>query len=90
MQSGQKVGGILLEESEKRSLLGLCAIHMNKNVVIDRTMATDEEILTAFDELFGGDEKNLYLYSHWGRKDVDLICHALPIWQRLFHLILLC
>ena len=50
---------------------------MNKNVVIDRTMATDEEILTAFDDLFGGDEKNLYLYSHWGSQDVDLICQRI-------------
>ena len=66
MQSGQKIGAMLLEESEKRSLLGLCGIHINKNILIDRASATDEEILAGFDDLFGNDDNNLYLYSHLG------------------------
>ena len=36
-----------------------CAIHMNKNVLVDRASATDEEILAGFDDLFGGEEQNL-------------------------------
>lgn len=77
MQSGQKVGGILLEESEKRSLLSLCGIHLNKNILIDRASATDEEILAGFDDLFDKEKKNLYLYSHFGSQDVDLICQRI-------------
>lgn len=77
MQSGQKVGAMLLEESEKRSLLGLCGIHINKNILIDRASATDEEILAGFDDLFGNDDNNLYLYSHFGSQDVDLICQRI-------------
>ena len=77
MQSGQKVGAILLEESEKRSLLGLCGIHLNKNILVDRASATDEEILAGFDDLFGNEEQNLFLYSHFGSQDVDLICQRI-------------
>ena len=77
MQSGQRVGGILLEESEKRSLLGLIGIHMNKNVLVDRALATDDEIINSFDDLFGSDDQKLYLYSHFGSQDVDLICQRI-------------
>ena len=47
----QKVGVLALEESNKRTLLGL-RIHMNKNLLVDRNQATDDEVLEAFDELF--------------------------------------
>ncbi len=77
MQSGQKVGAIMLEESEKRTLLGLLGIHMNKNILVDRSLATDEEVLAGFDDLYGNQEQNLYLYRHWGSTEVDLICQKM-------------
>ena len=49
----QKVGLIALEESNKRSLLGLVGIHLSKNLLVDRTQATDDEVLSLLDDLFG-------------------------------------
>lgn len=75
LMSGQKVGIIALEESNKRTLLGLTGIHMSKNLLVDRTLATDEEIEDAFDDLFG--DRTCYLLDHFGSSDVDVICQRI-------------
>ncbi len=62
----------MLEESNKRSLLGLIGLHLDKNVTVDRSVATDDEIEEAFDQLFN-DERNIYLYDHFGSSDIDII-----------------
>ena len=41
----QKVGVIALEESNKRTLLGLVGTHLSKNLLVDRQQATDDEVL---------------------------------------------
>ena len=46
-----------LRRARSAACLGLCGIHMNKNVLVDRALATDEEIINSFDDLFGGEEK---------------------------------
>jgi twinkle protein len=97
-QQGEQVGLIMLEESNKRTLLGLTGIHMNKNLTVDRSEVTDEEIVEAFDDLFGDGRNPVYLYDHWGSSDVDLICQritymakALSIrWVVLDHISILC
>lgn len=76
-QSGQRVGCIMLEEANKRTLLGLVGMHISKNITIDRQMATDEEVLTGFDDLFNNDKHPVYLYDHFGSTDVDLICQRI-------------
>jgi twinkle protein len=77
-QSGQRVGCIMLEEANKRTVLGLVGLHLNKNLTVDRSTASDEELLAGFDDLFGRDGKNpVYLYDHWGSTDVDVICQRI-------------
>jgi twinkle protein len=71
----QKVGVIALEESNKRTLLGLVGIHLSKNLLVEREQATDEEVLDGFDDLFG--DRTCYLFDHFGSSDVDLICQRI-------------
>lgn len=69
---GQRVGMLMLEESTKRTLRSLIGIHLSKNIVVDPTMATPEEIKKAAGELFSNG-RNIYLYDHFGSSDVDNI-----------------
>ena len=80
---GEKLGMIMLEESNKRTLLGLTGLHLNKNIVVDRSLSTDEEILKGFDEVFG-DGKDIYLYDHFGSSDVDVICNRIQFMVKAF------
>lgn len=72
--NGQTVGLLMLEENVKRTLLGLTGIHMSKNITIDRSLATDDEILEAFDDLNGPERPKLHLYEGFGSNDIDHIC----------------
>lgn len=69
---GERMGMVMLEESNKRSLLGLIGIHMDKNVTVDRSDVSDEDIEKAFDQVFNED-RPLYLYDHFGSIDIDTI-----------------
>lgn len=75
MMSGQKVGVISLEEAPKRTLLGLVGIHLDKNLLVDRSQATDEEVLDAFDDLFT--DRTCVLYDSFGSNAVDTICQRI-------------
>lgn len=78
--NGKKVGIIALEESNKRTLLGLTGIHMNKNLLLDRTQATDEEVLEGFDDLFA--ERTCVLFDSFGSNEIDLICQRIQYMVR--------
>jgi twinkle protein len=71
---GSRMGLIMLEESNKRTLQGLTGIFMSKNITVDRSEVDEDEITAAFDMLFGPDMPPLYLYDHWGSTDIDVIC----------------
>ena len=71
-QSGESIGMIMLEESNKRTLLGLVGIHLSKNILVDRTGVTEDDIKEGFDHLFK--KRPIYLYDHFGSTDVDIIC----------------
>lgn len=75
LMNGQKVGILSLEEDPKRTLLGLVGIHLNKNLTIDRSQATDEEVQAGFDDLFG--DRTCVLFDHFGSNDIDLICNRI-------------
>jgi twinkle protein len=66
----QSVGMLILEENNPRTMEGLITVHLSKNIVTDRSRATEEEIANAFDILSGHD---LYLYNHFGSGSVDSI-----------------
>ena len=74
---GQRIGLIMLEESNQRTLRNLIGIHLSKNLTVDPEAATTEEVEAAFDELFTSSEQPVYLYDHFGSTDVDLICNRI-------------
>lgn len=77
-QSGERVGCIMLEEANKRTLLGLVGMHLNRNLTVDRSGVSDDDILAGFDDLFNSEGRNpVYLYDHWGSTDVDVICNRI-------------
>lgn len=78
--AGHKVGLIMLEESNKRTLQGLVGLHLNKNILVDRTSTSDEEISNAFDHLFG--DRDIALYDHFGSTDVDNIINRIRYMAR--------
>jgi len=80
LMSDQKVGMIALEESNKRSLLGLVGIHLNKNLLVDRELASDDEVLDGFDDLFN--DRKCYLFDSFGSNDIDLICQRIQYMAR--------
>ena len=80
MMSDQKVGLISLEEAPKRTLLGLVGLHLNKNLLIDRSQATDQEVLDGFDDLF--DDRTCVLYDSFGTSSVELICQRIQYMAR--------
>lgn len=80
MMNDQKVGVIALEESNKRTLLGLVGIHLSKNLLVDRDLATDDEVLNGFDDLFS--DRVCYLFDSFGSNDVDLICQRIQYMAR--------
>lgn len=71
-KAGEKLGLIMLEESNKRTLLGYIGLHLNKNITVDRSLTTDEEIEQAYEDLFPEDH-SIYLYDHFGSSDIDVI-----------------
>ena len=72
---GFTVGMMMLEESTKRTAQGLVGLHLNKNIVIDSTVATTDEIVAGFDDLLK--EKPIYLFDHFGSTDLDTICNRI-------------
>ena len=65
----------MLEESVKRTLLGLIGIQLNKNITIDRTEVDDADISSAFKSMFNDD--SLQLYDHFGSTDVDVVTNRI-------------
>lgn len=80
MMNGQKVGVISLEEAPKRTLLGLVGIHLNKNLLVDRSLATDEEVTEGFDDLFT--DRTCVLYDSFGTSSADLISQRIQYMAR--------
>lgn len=75
--NGQRLGMLMLEESVKRTLLGLVGMHINKNITVDRTLASDEEVLEGFDDLVGEGRQPLYLYDSFGANEIQDIANKL-------------
>lgn len=71
----EPVGMMMLEESNKRTLLGLVGIQLRKNLLADPEAAKAEEIEEAFDDLFH--DRPLYLYDHFGSTDVDNVINRI-------------
>jgi twinkle protein len=66
----QPVGMLILEENNPRTMEGLISVHLSKNIVTDRTRATEDEIGEAFDRIT---TRPLFLYNHFGSGTIDSI-----------------
>ena len=69
--SGQTVGLLMLEETNKRTVQGIVGLHLNKNICIDDMVADRCEIEAAHDDLF--DESEMYLFDHWGSTEFQTV-----------------
>ena len=65
---GKSVGGMFLEESNQRTVESLIGIHLNKNIVVDREIASASEIAGAFDFLC---QSQIYLWDHFGSNEIE-------------------
>jgi twinkle protein len=69
IKQGQTVGYIALEESVKRTSLGLMGLSINKPLHLGISDVSKEELKQAYDNTIGSGR--VYLYDHWGSTDSD-------------------
>lgn len=69
MKQGESVGYIALEESTKRTALGLIGIELNKPIHLTREGISDEDLRKGFDATVGSGR--CFLYDHFGSLDSD-------------------
>lgn len=67
LRRGKSVGYIALEESVRRTALGIMSIHMNKRLHMDISGVDQSTLREAFDQTVGAG--NLFLYDHFGSTD---------------------
>jgi twinkle protein len=77
----QSVGALMLEEANRRTMEGIVAVHLSKNIALDRALASATEVRDAFNDVSG---RNLYLYDHFGSTEVDNVS------QRIRYLVRAC
>lgn len=75
IKQGERVGYIALEESVKRTSLGLIGIELNKLLHIDAQNVKSSELRGAFNTLFG--DGRVYLYDSFGSVAVDNIINKI-------------
>lgn len=66
---GETVGMIMLEESTKRTALGLMGIELNRPIHISKEGVSENDLRQAFDATLG--TGRVYLYDHFGSTEVD-------------------
>lgn len=69
--NGEPCGAMFLEENNLETMESLVGIHLSKNVYMDRALATEEELKSAFETV---SSKPLYVYDHFGSSEIDNIC----------------
>ena len=67
LTQGETVGYIALEESVKRTSLGLMSLAINKPLHLGTVEVSQDELREAFDSTLG--TGRVYLYDHWGSTD---------------------
>jgi twinkle protein len=69
LMQGENIGMIMLEETVKRTGLGLMGIHANRPLHIDREGIDPGAFRAAYDATLGSGK--VYLYDHFGSTDID-------------------
>lgn len=67
LRQGEMVGYVALEESVRRTALGIVGIELNKLIHLDLNLATKEELKEAFDKTIG--TGRFFTYDHFGSID---------------------
>lgn len=71
-ETDDAIGSIFLEEPKKRHLQALAGLELGRPVHLPDAGVPDPEIYAALERILGRDER-LYLYSHFGSADGDVI-----------------
>lgn len=71
IQNGYKLGAMFLEESVKRTLLGLMSVHANKPIYLHGVEADEETMREAFDATAG--TGRLLMYDHFGSSQIEAL-----------------
>lgn len=69
LKVGENVGMIMLEESVKRTALGLMGIELNRPIHISKEGVSENDLKAAFDATLG--TGRVFLYDHFGSTEVD-------------------
>jgi twinkle protein len=64
LRADETVGYIALEESTKRTALGIMGLHLNEQIYLNPLETTEEDMKTAFDATVGSGK--YFTYDHWG------------------------
>jgi len=80
VQSGQTVGYIALEESVRRTVLGMVGIHLNKPLHLDIKSVSDGELKQAFDEVIGSGR--FFTYDHFGSMESENLLNRIRYMAR--------
>ena len=67
LRASKAVGYIALEESVRRTALGLMSIHLGKRLHLDLGVVSEKELRDAFEQSVGNGK--LFLYDHFGSTD---------------------
>ncbi|MDX2086055.1 MAG: DnaB-like helicase C-terminal domain-containing protein [Candidatus Melainabacteria bacterium] len=82
IQSGETVGYIALEESVRRSALGLLGIHLSKPLHLSLDGIAVDELRTAFQATLGSNR--VYFYDHFGSIDSENLLRRIRYLARGF------
>jgi twinkle protein len=80
LKAGETVGYVALEESVKRTALGIMSIEMNQVLHVER--ASEEEMRAAYDATVGSGR--VFLYDHWGSLEHDNLLSKIRAMVRTF------
>lgn len=69
LQHGETVGYVALEESVRKTVLGLMSIALNKPIHLGEHDLARDDLKAGFDATAGSG--NLFLYDHWGSVDSE-------------------
>ena len=71
-----------VRRSQQTDGIGSCRRSHGSQPAVDRSQATDEEVVEAFDDLFT--DRTCVLYDSWGSNQIDTICQRL-MWMVRAH-----
>tara|TARA_R110000868_G_scaffold223804_3_gene475680 strand:- start:531 stop:2189 length:1659 start_codon:yes stop_codon:yes gene_type:complete len=69
IKKGEKVGFLMLEETVKRTALGIMGLHLNKPLHLGKVSVEESELSNAFNDTIGNGR--VYFYDSFGSTSID-------------------